>query len=422
MNISVCLDQLEELTVRSPEFPDHWYNFALVLDHLERHSDALTVMERALELNPQYLAAGVSRCFLLGETGKAAEGFRSFRQLYARSADDFDTVFALGSFCMRHGWKDAGVAQLKRAELARPNLPYVLLATAAALEELGQNEAARERIERARSILDTLEIPALNWSQVQAGAQPPVQRKWKNPCSTQVHVLLANFRSAAGEMEKAGEELRLANSSLPGHAGLMAHMGGLLHTRDRLDEAEQWFSVATRLDPTCNEAYFQQSFVLAEKQKWGPAVAALRAAVQLRPLFPDYHYHLGTLLMEVEKVDEAVEEFQRVLTLNPFYGHATVQLASAHLRKNAAGEALEVLARGSCADWPEALVLSTAAHLMSGRRIEARCVLEKALASGPTCSEAESVLCCIEDGETGTTPNTAPAAPRLPPRGELDAK
>jgi len=399
MSITACLDHLEKMTVQSPQYPDYWFDFGLILDRVGRHSDALAAINRALELHPQYLAAGISRCFLLGETGKAADGFRAFQLLCARSPDDFSTIFALGVLCMRHGWRDTGLAQLKRAESMRPTVPYVLLATAAALYEVGDDKSARERIKGAQSLIDDMDIEALDSCLPKTAADLHFHSRWENPYAARVHVLRANFYSAWGEVETAENKLLTASLQVPGHAGLMAHMGGLLHTRDRLEEAEKWLSVATRVDPTCDQAHFELSFIHAENQNWEQALAALRAAVDLRPLFPDYHYHLGTLLAERDKLDEAIEEFRRVLTLNPSYGHATVQLAGAHLREKASEEALGVLATGTCADWPEALILSAEAHLMSGRRVEARCLLEKVLASDHAHSEAEEALRSVKGDE-----------------------
>ena len=83
----------------------------------------------------------------------------------------------------------------------------------------------------------------------------------------------------------------------------------------------------------------------------------------LRPLFPDYRYHLGTLLADMGDLDGAITELQRALMLNPDYGHAALHLARAYIDRDQIAEALAVLEDSPCSDWPEAKFLPTQAEL-----------------------------------------------------------
>ena len=105
MRCDACVAHHERLTALRPKYPDVWYNHGILLAETGKPAEALLSVNRALEIHSHYIDAEISRAFLLAETGRAADGFRDFKRFHVRSPDDFSTLFALGIFCMRNGWK-----------------------------------------------------------------------------------------------------------------------------------------------------------------------------------------------------------------------------------------------------------------------------------------------------------------------------
>jgi tetratricopeptide (TPR) repeat protein len=385
MNPEDCLRRLQDHARQNPRYPDAWYDLGIFLSHLGRGSEAIEVIDRALEIHPDFAEALIARSFLLGETGRVSEGLRGFRRLLVRSPEDFFAIFALGVYSMRHGWRSTGIAQLLRAEELRP-LPYVLFAAARALSEAGMEAEAGERRERGKRILLGLGLdPGKDGGSAEG--------TWENPCLAAVPVITAFIECTRDGGARAVAELTEAvTHRYPGNSRLLVALGRTFRAMERLPEAERWLLAASALDRDCPDALIELGFVRIEGDDLEGALAAFGTAVRLRPLFPDYRYHHGTLLAGMGRLDEAIEDLRYALLLNPSYGQATVQLASALLARERPDEALRVLEGSSVAGWPEALLLAAEAEAMRGRADAARGLVEKALALDPDYTEATDLL------------------------------
>lgn len=386
-----CARHLREAARRHPRYPDIWYRLGIVLNHLQRLSAALEAFDTALDIHPQYFEAGVSRSFLLAETGRVPEGFRVLRAIHVRSPDDFETVYALGTFCMRNGWKDAGIAQLRRAQSMRPCLPLAMASLANALRE-AEESAPAERLERrVDELLEKLPTAGTG-NEGSDALVPGPGGAWENPYLTRIHSIVADYLRECGDGEGAERELRAANMRRPGHAALMVDLGRTLLARDGLEEALEWFTGAATVDEGCHQAFFEMSFAHARGDDLERAVEALRTAVALRPLFPDYRYHLGTLLEDLGHADEAIEELERVFVLSPSYSLNVIHLANAYIDCGDVERAIGLLEASSCRTWPEALILAARAHRMAGRPDEARRLAEAALSVDASNGDARLEL------------------------------
>ena len=402
MKYEACLPQLERLTSIRPTYADIWHEYCVLLSLVGQNEAALAAANHALQLNPQYGDASVSRAFVLAQLGRQAAGFRGLRSLHTRNPDGFHTLFALGIYCLRNGWKDVGLEQLLRAESFCPKLPYLLLHLAAAFDEVGESARAQERLAEAGAIVEALDNPLLRGCVPDNLGALSDLHSWRDPYECKVHVLYANMKSCEGDLPAAEDELLQACRRLPGHVLIFSHAARALVARGKRAEAMMLLTALLRMDPGCPEAHMELSFLLVEAGEWEVALRMLRKAVMLRPLYPDYHFHLGQLLWERGRKEEAVEVFHRVMTIHPSYGHTPIYLANAYLERNAAADAVEVLESSPCRDWPEALILAAQAHIRLGDVSEARASLDRALALDSDNSEARQLLASIEKGPQET--------------------
>ena len=86
---STCIERLEELVASRPNHPDVWNDLGLLRSHAGRREDALDALDRALQLNPSFDEARITRCFVLGDLGQVAEGFQELRDLrFPKHASD----------------------------------------------------------------------------------------------------------------------------------------------------------------------------------------------------------------------------------------------------------------------------------------------------------------------------------------------
>lgn len=392
MNEKPLLQWLQDHASSHPNRADRWYHLALALGHEGERWDALSALGKATAINPHYAEAGVLRSFLLAESGEIAEGFREFRLLYARSPEDFQVLFPLGVFCMRFGWESTGLELLLRAEALRPGIPHVVLTTAAAYQALGDTEAAVERIEWARASVVSKPVEQELARDAHSAFELRGWQRWENPSLAKVFAIRADFLRSRGDLDAAERELRTGNARHPGHQGLMVSLASLLIAKGRNAEAQEWLRAAIALDRTSHQAYFESAFLHAEDGDLEKAREALETAVELRPLYPDYRYQLGILLLDLGRAEEGILQLERVRMLNPFSGHLTLHLVSAYLERGRVDEAIRVLTDSTPQDVPEAILLAAHACLERGCEDEARGILERVLEEAQTPESAAQVL------------------------------
>jgi tetratricopeptide (TPR) repeat protein len=80
-----------------------------------------------------------------------------------------------------------------------------------------------------------------------------------------------------------------------------------------------------------------------EAGDWAGAERAVDAALEVRPGFPDLHYHRGRILLAVGRRAEARKALDAALKLHPGYAAARVERALLDAREGLIGEALQEL-------------------------------------------------------------------------------
>jgi tetratricopeptide (TPR) repeat protein len=137
----------------------------------------------------------------------------------------------------------------------------------------------------------------------------------------------------------------------------------------------------------------------------GEAERLLRKAVRLAPRDTACRNALGLCLLKLGRPRQALEEFERVLALQPALAFAHVNRGNAFCALRDQGAATECYERALVHDPHQPMALAALAGLAAGRGRyeEARALAERALASAPELTEAQISLAAAEygDGELG---------------------
>lgn len=383
---------LETMTRSRPGHADLWCALGIALHAAGRLDEADAALGKAIQINRGYAEAVVARAFVLGELGRPREGYAALRPVFAAAPNDFHRVFALGVFAMRFGWRDTGVAQLRRACEMLPHAPFPQLFLAAAHADAGDGAAAararRAAVERAGELRERTGVTG----DASSFADAAFHRSWPSPSLLRAHVRHAEFLLQSRRAAEAMHELDVAASRWPGDPMLLVETGRQRHLLDDGDDAARWFLAAIAVDEGSHRAWLELSFVHAERGDMSKAADGLRRAVELRPTFPDYRYQFGTLLLDVGRAAEAATQLEQALIFSPSHGHGALGLARAYALLGRDEDALDVLGQGAWREWPESLVLAAELLARSSRVVEARSELEKALRIAPSFVAAREAL------------------------------
>lgn len=210
---------------------------------------------------------------------------------------------------------------------------------------------------------------------------------WLTSCTSTAIAPLArehNARGAAllaaGDLERAEANLRLALEYAPGLAEARMNLGVLAFRRGRLEEAERELRLALSLREDFGEAWGNLGAVLEAMGRSDDAEAAYVAALRVHPGLSFARRDLGRLLLWQGRLGEARAQLLRLLeTDDDLVGHAL--LAWCELRLERPEAARERIARAFAPDAeapPIAYLVRAILRLAGGELGLARQDLERA--------------------------------------------
>ena len=127
-------------------------------------------------------------------------------------------------------------------------------------------------------------------------------------------LLQATALESLGQSEQAIRVLREGQKLNPNHPTLQNNLGfSLLEQGGNLDEAARLIRSALAKDPKNSSTMDSWGWVLFKQGKFSESEAALRQAAELSPFSPEVHRHLGEALLKLDRLQEALDEWERAL-------------------------------------------------------------------------------------------------------------
>jgi tetratricopeptide (TPR) repeat protein len=88
------------------------------------------------------------------------------------------------------------------------------------------------------------------------------------------------------------------------------------------DLARREYRTALALNRSSVDAYLGLGYLCFIKGQWELSLEHYVRALNIDPHCADAHYGIGRVLLETDRIDEAIPQFQTVLTLNPTHDDA----------------------------------------------------------------------------------------------------
>lgn len=142
----------------------------------------------------------------------------------------------------------------------------------------------------------------------------PIYLKPK-PDSSVPAAALDNYRKAqqamkSGNNKKAIESFNAALQVYPNFTLALSELGSLYIKTGDLAKAQETLTTLLQLTPNDAAANLNLGIALFNQKKVTEAEAPLREAIKLNPKVPASHYYLGLVLVNLKKYDEAVKELE----------------------------------------------------------------------------------------------------------------
>ena len=237
--------------------------------------------------------------------GRIDEAADHYRRAISLQPDYAPAYNNLATALHAQGRLDEAIATYQRALALRPEYPEAHYNLANALNDARR---PREAAEHFRIALQTIRG------------------------SADVHNNLGIALMAQGKTADAIDEFRTAVQLEPGSAKSVRNLADALASAQQYDEAIEQFRRAARLDPT-GSAHYDLGSLLLELDRTEEAIAAFRASLKLAPNSVDAHNNLGIALGIQGRLDEAIAHFRQALAIRPDFEEARKNLALALAQK-----------------------------------------------------------------------------------------
>ncbi|MFQ5960561.1 MAG: tetratricopeptide repeat protein [Candidatus Methylomirabilales bacterium] len=159
----------------------------------------------------------------------------------------------------------------------------------------------------------------------------------KHPRDPEAHFELGQLYALDGHIEEAIREYRTVIEIAPDHETAYFNLGLVYHRSGHLEEAIQTFHEVLRLTPTDLPTHINLAVAYRDRRRelLRKEIEILEAAVNLRPNYPEAHYHLGMAYHAMGDRD---------LDCRPWYEKAQRELR-AYLAKKPSGKRHQTVSR-----------------------------------------------------------------------------
>ena len=89
----------------------------------------------------------------------------------------------------------------------------------------------------------------------------------------------------------------------------------------RSDEARRYYRTALALNADCATAHLGLGFLAFAEEKWDTSLLHYKKALEISAS-ADAHYGIARVLLEINRVEDAVPELRATLSLDPTYDDA----------------------------------------------------------------------------------------------------
>jgi tetratricopeptide (TPR) repeat protein len=327
-----------------PANRDAHYNLGLLLLTRGSAAEAIPHLERVRPQDTQ-TRLNLIRAYL--QAKRAADGLRVAKELSAESKDDVQVHFSLGVLLASEKQYSAARIELEKADALKPETFEILFNLGLDLLRMGESSQAELALNRALKLkphsVETLSLLAeacMDQSRPLDALNLLLQAHKIAPDNTDVILLMARtsmyqkyFEDAipllesgleiapqrtdllgplgesyfmAGKVEKAIETLQKLVAAQPS-ARAYAFLG-LAHTHlGRFDEAKQDFQNGLKLDPRNTFCLFNLGYIAERQGDSARAEVIFQKVLSVNPEFSDAILELANLRIEAKRLPEAAE-------------------------------------------------------------------------------------------------------------------
>jgi tetratricopeptide (TPR) repeat protein len=333
-----AIEWLHRATVWSPAGYQPWYYLGLAYQEAHRTPEARTAFRKALQLNPDYIAAKVRLADLLLEENRFGDAESAYTDLVGTGADQARATFGLGTALLQGG-NFRGAERNFSAALAR----VAAFGLSVDFKALGDDSRAAREARLAR--IWRFAVPLRT--------DDPLTETMERDFPTGLSLFQAAVRNR--DPRTSTETAEQAVALYPSMTFAWEYLVGLYAQAHRTQDAVRAWNVLLKLDPNNTRGRYELAVVLTESGDRTRANALLNQVLTIDPTYSEAHRLLGVVAQVGGDREEAARQFRTAFENDPSIAEAHVDLGLLLLQEGQAkeGEAELLRALVPPADQPE---------------------------------------------------------------------
>lgn len=299
--------QLHKAVELAPDHGPAWRSLGDAMAAQKRLDEAARAYEQALDVWPHSVDQGSlphNYAVTLAGLGRHEEAAQRFKEILCHQPGNLPAHCNLGHSLRELEQLEDACKAFRSALALEQDMPQAHLGLAGCLEKLGELDQGADHARRAREL-------------------DPCEDTWFR----EAHIL-----QEKGDYEAARRCYKKTLACNPRCVVAMNNMGVLDMNEREHDKADEWFRRARDCDPAYGEAWTNWANILEKEGDLDKAEFAARRGVELAET-PSSLVRLGYVLQRQGRIDEALETYNRLLTIDPADSKGvTLYLAALGLR------------------------------------------------------------------------------------------
>lgn len=244
-------------------------------------------LEKAVQLNPEFVEARNNLGVALAQQGRLDEAMRQFEAALSLKPAGAEALTNMGMVHARRGDFDVALDYYRRALAANP-----------------RHDAALENLQATEALMAS-------------GGNEALAQTWN---ATGIEA------ATAGRPDEAVRAFRRALEFHPAYLEAYNNLGVVLAGRGLLDEAAAQYARAMEIDPDYAPTHNNFGKLRAGQGRFDAAESYFQRAIALDPDFAEARVNLGKLYVVTGRAELAAARFQEALVLRPGDAEATALL------------------------------------------------------------------------------------------------
>ena len=275
-----------DVVKKSPNKARPNLNLGIILSKLGKTDAAVTHLNKALLIDPEYAKAHFNLGVAMESQGKNVEAIKHYEEAIKIEPNYIEAHNNLGLLLTKTGRIEEAIQHYRRALKVNPDYAQAQLNLGVALTELGNLAQAATHFEQALKI---------------------------DPDYGDAHYNLAVVLEKQGKINEAIDHYTAALGKNPDNAEAHYNLGNVFFKQGNINAAVTHYKTALTIKPDFPQAISNLALVNAARKDYSEALALFLDLLNYRPDNAETHYNIACMYSRLKQVDKSILWLKRAI-------------------------------------------------------------------------------------------------------------